>query len=230
MGEKDITEKLLMDYKMPFRIIAYDGAAYRSQLLSKRKKIVPVVSFVLYFGTEKRWSKRQSIKKFMKVPKALDIYVNDYKINVIEVAWLSDEQLKQFKSDFGIVANFFVQKRKNKDYVPDDTREIKHVDAVLKLLSVMTNDNSYSELLYEDSEGKAEVKTMCEVANRLKSQGRREGRCEGIREGRREVYLELVESKLAKGKTTEQIMEELELSREELGEIIRSIQGKEEVI
>lgn len=33
-----------------------------------------------------------------------------------------------------VVANFFVQKRKNKDYIPDDPTEIRHVDEVLKLL------------------------------------------------------------------------------------------------
>ena len=221
-----IENQSAVDYKIPFRIIGYDGAAYRSQLLDKRKKIVPVVSFVLYFGTEKRWSKKKSIKRLMKVPTELEPYVNDYKINVIEVAWLSDEQLKLFKSDFGIVANFFVQKRKNKDYVPDDKREIKHVDAVLKLLSVMTRDNSYGAVLYE-GKGKEKVKTMCDVAERLKKQGIEEGRQEGIQEGRREVYMGLVESKLAKGKTAEQIMEELELTKEEVGELILLVRAKE---
>ena len=38
---------------------------------------------------------------------------------------VTDEQLKKFKSDFGIVANFFVNKRKNPKYVPDDKRELK---------------------------------------------------------------------------------------------------------
>ena len=128
------------------------------------------------------------------------------------------------------MANFFVQKRKNKDYVPDDKREIKHVDAVLKLLSVMTRDNSYGVVLYE-GKGKEKVKTMCDVADRLKKQGRKEGReegrREGIQEGRREVYMGLVESKLAKGKTAEQIMEELELTKEEVGELIQLVRAKE---
>lgn len=72
-----------VDYKMPFRIIGYDGAAYRSQLLDKQKRIVPVASFVLYFGTEKRWSKKRTIKELMNVPEDLDTYISDYKINVV---------------------------------------------------------------------------------------------------------------------------------------------------
>ncbi len=163
---------------MPFRIIGYDGASYRSQLLDKAKSIVPVVSFVLYFGTEKRWIRNKSLKECVKVPKDLDSYINDYKVHVIEVAWLTDEQLAMFKSDFGIVANFFVQKRKNKQYTPDDPREIEHVDAVLKLLSVMTEDKEYEALLNNSQEGK--VKNMCEVAQRLIREGKNAGMQQGI--------------------------------------------------
>ncbi|MBQ3558229.1 MAG: Rpn family recombination-promoting nuclease/putative transposase [Agathobacter sp.] len=158
------------DINMPFRIIGYDGASYRSQLLDDRKNIVPVVTFVLYFGTNRRWSQKRSIRELVNIPKGLESYINDYKIHVFEIAWLAEEQLKMFKSDFGIVANFFVQKRKNKDYVPDDKRVIQHVDAVLKLLSVVTGDNKYEAILY-DKEQRGRVSRMCEVAERLVNKG-----------------------------------------------------------
>lgn len=71
------------------------------------------------------------------------------------MAWFNDEEINRFKSDFKIVAIFFVQKRKNKDYVPDDHTEIAHVDALLKLLSVTTNDNRYENILmYSDEDSK----------------------------------------------------------------------------
>ena len=158
------------DKFMPFRVIGYDGALYRAQLLNDNKNIVPVVTLVLYFGTEKRWNQKRTVKELMRIPEGLDKYVNDYKIHVFEIAWLTDEQLQMFQSDFGIVANFFVQKRRNKDYEPDDERVIQHVDEVLKLLSVMSKDNKYERLLYNDGE-KGEVTTMCEVAERLVNKG-----------------------------------------------------------
>ena len=44
---------------------------------------------------------------------------------------------------------------------------IKHVDEVLKLLSVMTGDRRYEKLL-----GKSEgVNSMCDVAQRLENRG-----------------------------------------------------------
>lgn len=152
----------------------------------------------------------------MRIPKGLDEYVNDYKINVIEVAWLSDEQLRMFKSDFSIVANYFVQKRKNKDYIPDDKREIQHVDAVLKLLSVMTEDRRFEKILDKIKDNDCEVKTMCEVVDRIMKMGNNEGK--------EEERIRIVQKKLEKGMSTEEIAELLELPKAEIEDLIETIQ------
>jgi predicted transposase YdaD len=88
------------------------------------------------------------------------------------------------------VANFFRNKRINKDYIPADKTELKHVDEVLKLLSVMTKDQRYERMLSK-GDGR-EVHTMCDVAERLEQRGKEIGREEGIKEGKLEVLLELV--------------------------------------
>ena len=187
-----IENQTTADRDMPFRVIGYDGAAYRQQLLSKKKnkkkksrrkksrKVAPVITLVLYFGTEKRWNQPLSIKELLDVPDFLDPYVNDYRIHVFNIAWLTDAQLSRFESDFGIVANFFVQKRKNREYVPEDSRVIEHVDAVLKLLSVMTGDNRYESIL---SPGEKEGISMCDVAERLEQRGIQRGIEQGIEQG-----------------------------------------------
>mgnify|MGYP000083110553 CR=1 FL=1 len=118
---------------MPFRVMEYDGTAYRSQLQKSRKEILPVMTIVLYYGTEHHWYAKKNIKALMKIPDGMEKYINDYKIQIFEVAWLTEEEIERFQSDFRIVANFFAQKRKNKDYIPDDPTEIRHVDEVLKL-------------------------------------------------------------------------------------------------
>ena len=177
---------------MPFRIIGYDGTAYRSQLQDKRKEILPVMTIVLYFGTEHCWYGKRNIKGLMKIPEGLDDYINDYKMQVFEVAWLTEEQISRFRSDFKIVANFFVQKRKNKDYIPDDPTEIKHIDEVLKLLQVMTGDEHYKEVIRK----KKGVRSMCDVAERLEKMGIAKGieigKSEGIIEGKMQVYKNLM--------------------------------------
>ena len=163
--------------KMPVRIIGYEGASYRTQL--KQKHIAPVLTLVLYFGTEQRWNYSTNLKSVLNIPEGMDDYVNDYKINVVEVAWLSQEEVDYFKSDFRVVANFFVNKRLDENYIPDDPQEIKHVDEVLKLLSVMSGDHSYEEVLFQ----KGKVSNMCEVAQNLINKGKLEGMQEGMQKG-----------------------------------------------
>ena len=160
---------------MPVRIFGYEGANYRSQL--DHETIVPVISLVLYFGTERRWQKPRNLKALLSIPDGLEDYVNDFHIHVFEIAWLPDEQINQFTSDFGIVARYFSELRKNKDYIPDDTRVIQHVDAVLKLLAVMSGDRRYEQIL-APAEQKGEVTTMCSVAQRLEEQGIERGRAQ----------------------------------------------------
>ena len=72
-----------------------------------------------------------------------------------------------------------MNKRKNKDYIPDDKTAIKHVDEILKFLSVMTGDSRYEEIL-SDKEG---VSNMCDVAQRLEDRGIEKGMKEGIQKG-----------------------------------------------
>ena len=165
------------------------------QLQQERRKMLPVVTIVLYFGTDRHWSSRKKIKELMEIPRCLDMYVNDYQMHVFEVAWLTEEQISRFHSDFKVVANFFVQKRKNRDYIPDDPTEIRHVDEVLKLLKVMTGDRRYEEIFRK----KKGVRSMCDVAERLEKMGiakgieigRSEGKMEGEIKGKMLVYKNL---------------------------------------
>lgn len=179
-----IENQTKVESRMPVRIFGYEGASYRGQ--HDKKTIVPVITMVLYYGTDRRWTAPANIKSLIKVPDGLDKYVNDVKANVFEIAWLTDDQISKFKSDFKIVANFFVNRRKNKDYIPDDKTTIKHVDEILKFLSVMTGDNRYEKLL-ADKEG---VSNMCDVAQRLEDRGIKKG----IEKGNRMIY-SLVEEK-----------------------------------
>ena len=105
-----------VERNMLFRIVGYDGAAYRSQLQQERKKMLPVVTIVLYFGTDRHWNSRKKIKELMEIPRCLDTYVNDYQMHVFEVAWLTEEQISHFHSDFKVVANLFVDVIKANEY------------------------------------------------------------------------------------------------------------------
>ena len=81
-----------------------------------------------------------------------------------------------------IIARYFSEKRKNKDYVPHDKTILRHIDAVLKLLAVMSGDHRYETIL-ADPEQKGEVKTMDDALTRVINEGHARGLAEGRNEG-----------------------------------------------
>ena len=161
-----------LEHFMPLRVIGYDGASYREQLLKGApKKKYPAVTLVLYFGTEKKWNGPTRLSECFDLPKELEPYFNDYKINVFNIAFLPDETVRKFKSDFRIVADYFTQIRKFADYTPS-REEMEHVDAVLKLMTVLTNDSRFEDAQTTDEK---EAKTMCDVLDRAENRGLEKG-------------------------------------------------------
>ena len=222
------------DRDMPFRCIGYDGASYRSQLLKKTEKTVkgnkklvpareryPVVTIVLYFG-EKEWRYPLELKNNFrpKLPnsepmKMLQPYITDYKVNLFDIPRLSPETVKQFKSDFRIVADYFVNAYNNPDYVPESA-VITHVDEFLKLMRVLTGDNRYETISFTEQEKKEGVR-MCKVLDAREARGEARGIKQGIKQGALQM-LELVRVLSEQGYKTEEIlaMTEKEDAREKL--------------
>lgn len=179
-----IENQTTIDKDMVLRIIGYDGAAYRKQISTNTKKEpYPVITIILYFGT-KYWDAPTSLYERLNIPDIVKPYVNDYQIHIFEIAYLTDSQLNLFTSDFKIVADYFVQKRKNKEYVPS-TEVIQHVDAVLQMLHALTGDNRFentytsrkgaqtnmSEILLDKIENRGIEKGLKIVAGRLLTDG-----------------------------------------------------------
>lgn len=175
------------DADMPLRIMGYDGAEYRAQLSGDQKERYPVVTLVLYFGLEKHWDQPRSLLECLNVPEKFRPYVNDYKLNLFEIAFLDEEKVKLFKSDFKVVADYFVQMRKTGDYIAS-TEQLKHVQETLGLLSVMTDDRRFEEAMNAnaDSESRKEIGSMCEFLDRVEARGIAAGRAAGKAEGRME--------------------------------------------
>ena len=136
------------DSKMPVRVINYDAAAYRAQLRDDGPDVLyPVLTLVLYFGTEERWGKVKTLKDCLKeMPAELEPYISDYGINVFELAWLDDETVVSFQSDFRDVVEFLRCERMHSRYTGTD-RQLRHVHEVLALMSLLTADKSFSDII-----------------------------------------------------------------------------------
>lgn len=138
------------DKFMPLRVIGYDGAAYRNQLNDKLKdKAYPVITLVLYFGTKRRWKRYKSLKEVMNMPVDLEPFIADYKINVFELAWLTDKQINNFTSDFRYVAILLRRIRTGKPFPMTDPK-YKHAREILDLFRVMSQNNKEAGIILDD--------------------------------------------------------------------------------
>lgn len=178
-----------VDPDMCLRVINYDGTAYRSQLLDKDSSDrYPIMTLVLYFGLS-RWTRAKTLYQAIDIPPEMKKHISNYRINVFEIAYLTDEQVKMFTSDFRIVVDYFVQMRKKKDYEPPE-QPIKHVDELLKFMAVMTGDKRYMEISIQD--GKGEI-TMCRVLDSVEARGIEKGIERGIQTGDARRLIQSVE-------------------------------------
>lgn len=179
------------DKDMPFRVIGYDGAAYRSQLLGterkrkdkrqkrKRNRRYPVVTIVLYFG-EELWSYPKNLKEcfYPPLPKGeagmiLDEYIQDYKVHIFDIPRLSKETVAKFQSDFKVVAEYFTNVYTNPDYTPE-SKTIRHVDEFLKMMKVLTGDSRYETMMFSEEEKKEGI-DVCRVLDYREARGEARG-------------------------------------------------------
>ena len=163
---------------MPIRQIGYDAQSYRAQLLKRGSEhLHPVITMVLYFGTE-RWPFSQHLTDHLVIPERFRAYVSDYEMkNLFEISYLTPEQVSLFKSDFRYVADYFVQKRMTHDYHPSSD-VVQHVDETLKLMSVLTGDRRFEEVVSDLPQRKGV--NMCEILDRVENRGIEKGKLEGM--------------------------------------------------
>lgn len=206
-----IENQTAQDSDMPLRVISYDGASYKQQLLDKKqKKRYPVATLVLYFGTEEKWFKAKHLYDCFEVPEKLKPFVNDYKINVFNIAFLSPKTIAMFKSDFKIIAEYFRAKRLNQKY-KGSKEKLKHANETLKMFSALTGDNSFEKVYNEDNSKKGGI-TMCDVVERIRNDGRTEGQ--------ERIIMNLIESNAG---TIEQIAAWVKLPVKEVQKIAKKV-------
>ena len=200
------------DYDMVFRMMSYDGAAYKQQKGGRKK--YPVISFVLYYGLE-HWKAPQSLREAIVWPdeKTADAsgwqriigLVPDYRINLVEVAFLPQAVRERFTSDFRIVAEYFHAKRTGTEaeFVagPEGHRNIRHVKEMLDFFREFTGDERYLEMSreMERRSEKGESVMSCSMLDYAENKGIQKGIREGVRKGVRKGIQKGVQKGIREG-------------------------------
>lgn len=235
-------------YAMPVRNLLYDALNYGQQVkrvtvehrktkdlndaeflsgFSKTDKIIPVISLVVYFGSDK-WDGPRSLKEMFSediVPEILD-EVEDYRLHLIIPSEIED--FSKFKTDFGKVMKYIAVSESRSEMsklCEDEMFRTVGVDTV-RLINECTGSNI-------EVEEEEEVVDMCNGLRELLEEERKKGRdevCNGLKElleeerqiGKDELLNSLVNKKLRKNLSLEKIAEDLE---EDI-EVIRQIYEK----
>ena len=189
---------------MPLRVICYDGASYRAQLNAEEsKKTYPVITLVLYMGTEKHWTAPKQLTDCFKYDKRLGKFISNYKINVVELAWLSDEQIMKFKTEFRNFVELLRDTRlgRKPQYSPI---QLKHVHELLQLMRVMSGNDKYEQLLNQTSNNLKQNKLKGDeiTMKKIVSLGFDEARAEARAEAKAEEKFATVKRMLKRGKSS----------------------------
>ena len=176
-----IENQMDVDNHMSIRIIGYDGASYRSQLLKGWKgNHCPVITLVLYYG-DKSWNTPFSLAE--ELPELKKLHGSDYQFHVFHIPDLTDEQIQMFQSDFRIVAEFFAAQKRGQKYL-GSRKKIRHVDEMLKFMKVFTDDDRFLKVTLYDKQN--EDVNMCMILDQIEEEGRQKGIAEGRKTGREE--------------------------------------------
>ncbi len=173
------------DKYMPMRVINYDGAAYRKQLNEENDKhsnglYHPVITLVLYFG-DRPWNYGAQLCDCLDIPERLRPFVSDYKVNLIDLHKLTEDDTKRFGSDFREIISFYAARNTGSEYIPSD-KVLAHPRELAEFFSVFQNDERFIDA-YNKAIEEAEEITMCEYVDRLEARGEARGRAEGRAEG-----------------------------------------------
>ena len=198
-----------IDKDMAIRVMGYDYATYRSQIVSGDHRY-PAISAVLYFG-EERWNAARSLKEIVDLPEELSEQFVDYRINLIDVPRLPKEEREKLKSDFRVIADYFAD-RDGKEDQSRSMRTLKHPVEVADFFRVFTGDQRFVETMEEAAkmEQEGRVVRVCDLFDKAEARGRREGHQEGRREGEIRKLIQQILKKVQKGQDSQTIAEALE--------------------
>ena len=107
-----------------------------------------------------------------------------------------------FQSDFGIIADYFVKRRKGYKTI-ENHKPIKHVDEMLKFIRIFAEDERFLKLnLEKDKKGAI---TMCTILDAVEGRGIEKG----IIQGETLKLIMLVQKKARKGDSIAKIADDL---------------------
>ncbi len=175
---------------------AENNVAY-TKVLHENQKLIPVATFVLYYGTEE-WKRPLSLMDILDVPEEdkelWKMLINDYSIRVIHMVGQPEDVRRKYRSDYGVVADYLAYYRDKEELMTKffcDTRKLIHVEQVLDMLDAFSDDARFEMVKQkfieaENKEGNDSMCLLMDIFEEKSEEAWNEGMQRGLQEGREE--------------------------------------------
>ncbi len=222
-------------YAMPTRNQLYDALEYTRQIeqiatyhrenkdkeftsseylsgFDKDDRLIPVITLVIYFGTEE-WNAPRSLHEMLTVQnKEILSFVNDYKLNLIVPAELSEEDFEKFHTNLREVMQY-IQYSADKKKLSTFVENNDHFAKMDRNAAMLLNECTKSGLKFKKSGRSVD---MCRAIKEIRQEEFKAGREEGREEEREESAKRMIK----KGKfSLLDIAESLDMSLEKVQKI-----------
>ena len=190
--------------------IEWNSHEYLSRM-KKEQKFVPIITLVLYMGTDQPWDGARSLHELLEIDERLKPFVNDYKLNLYD--YHEHQDFSVFKTENRILFEALScagDEERMEEMLRSHSEWYERLDresakAILGIMGVRIDIGKIREI-----KEKEEVYNVCKAFDDHLERGRREGRREGRQEGKREGMQEALKN----------LMENLQVSLEQAMELL----------
>lgn len=189
-------------YAMPMRVMGYDYGTYKKQYddnaqkcknakeisrdeyLSKMKKtdkFIPVITIVIYYG-EKPWDGALSLHGMLNIPKAMEPFVNDYKMHLVEARKNNLKLHNINNQDLFNLLEILLDRRGRLNETREKAIKYAKEHDVEKTVIMTVAGAANCKMDYDMIVGKGDA-DMCTVFEETRAEGKAEGKVEGEAKG-----------------------------------------------
>lgn len=185
------------------------GRLYMTEEIGAEQKLHPVVSLVLYYGSDE-WTAPTRLKEMLAMPdddggEKRDSLVEDHRIHLVDLGRQSEGEVEKYRSDLWYVVKCLQCGKDREKYrrflSGKEKRKLLHPEAVVDVLwahagkTIAGETAERAKKAIREQREKGEEPTMYSIFDFLEEEGlekgRREGRDEGLREGRNQTYYQM---------------------------------------
>jgi len=195
-----IENQIMEDYTGPLRVMSYDVLQYVKQVeilrhkhkvagdlkssedflsgFTKTDRLIPVITIIVYFDPDE-WSGPRSLHGMMgDLDERIKPFVQDYKVQILEPAAISDNDFIKFESELGQVMKY-IKASKSKAKLEQILNADDNYKAISRDAAMLLNILTKSELNIGDAR-EGETVDMCKAMEEIREEAREAGMEKGM--------------------------------------------------